>query len=339
MSGLTRPIASLLAAALTVLAVGACGSDSSSPNELTVYSGRAKPLAGPLLDRFQKETGIKLSVRYGDTAEMAATIREEGDSSPADIFFSQDAGALGALQDEGVLAPLPAKTLDRVPARFRSVDGRWVGTSGRARVIIFDKRVLQDADVPDSVFDLTDPKWKGKVAWAPTNGSFQAFVSGMRKLAGDARTEQWLRDMKDNGTKAYDNNVLARDAVAAGEVQLAIVNHYYVLESRAEEGADYPVDIHFADGKDPGALINVAGVGILGTSEKQAQAQRLVDFLLAPASQAYFAQKTFEYPLVPGSPSPAGVKALDDIEHPDIDLSDLDDLKGTLELLAKAGVL
>lgn len=333
-----RSIASLLAVVIAALTLGACGGSSSS-SELTVYSGRAKPLAGPLLDRFQDQTGIKLNIRYGDTAEMAATIREEGKNSPADVFFSQDAGALGALQGEGLLDALRPKTLERVPARFRSTTGRWVGVSGRARVIAYDKRVLREADVPDSVFDLTDPRWRGKVAWAPTNGSFQAFVSGMRKLVGDARTEQWLRDMKDNGTKAYDNNVLARDAIAAGEVQLAVTNHYYVLESRAEDGADYPVDISFVDGKDPGALINVTGVGILETSDKKAEAQQLVDFLLAPASQAYFAEKTFEYPLVPGTRGPSGVPALDAIEHPDIDLSDLDDLKGTLELLAKVGVL
>lgn len=327
----------LLAVLTGALALGACGGDDSE--KLTVYSGRNEELIGPLLETFEQETGIELNVRYGDTAELASTIREEGDNSPADVFFSQDGGALGALQKDGRLEKLPQAALDRVPSRYRSTLGDWVGTSGRSRVLAYDKRELTDDQVPDSVFDLTKPEWKGRVSWAPTNASFQSFVTAMRKLRGDDATEAWLRDMKANGVKSYENNIAQRDAIAAGEIDVALLNHYYVLEAVAEEGTDYPVGLHFLPASDPGSLVNVAGVGILKTTDHREDARRLVGFLLGPEAQSYFAEKTKEYPLVAGNEAPAGVPALDDLTAVEFDLADLDDLQGTLELLEKAGVL
>lgn len=323
--------------ASTALVLAACGGDDN--DGLTVYSGRNEDLVGPLFERFEKESGVELNVRYADTAELASTLREEGDGSPADVFFGQDAGALGALEKEQLFAPLPPATLEGVPAQYRSTGGTWVGTSARARIIGFDTRKVQEDAVPDSVFDLVKPEYRGKVGWAPTNGSFQAFVTAMRKISGEDVAAKWLADMKANGTKAYDSNIVLRDAIAAGEVELGLLNHYYVLEAREADGADYPVGIHFVDGKDPGALVNVAGVGVLKSTDRAPDAQKLVDFLLAQESQQYFATETFEYPLAQGVPSPEGVPALDEIANPDLDLADLDDLAGTLALIEKAGVL
>jgi iron(III) transport system substrate-binding protein len=326
-----RPL--LLALALLVLATGvaACGGGDDSPTgdaaKLTVYSGRNEALVGPLLDRFAEQTGVDLDVRYGDTAELAATLREEGDRSPADVFFAQDGGALGAIEHEGLFATLPQATLDEVDARFRSTGGRWVGASGRVRVIAYDGRELDASDLPDSVFDFTRPEWRGKVGWAPTNGSFQAFVTAMRKVHGDAATERWLTAMRDNDVQAYDNNILVRDAIAAGEVQAGLINHYYVMEALAEDPG-YPVELHFPQGD-----------GILASSEHSAQAQELVDFLLSSEAQEYFREETAEYPLAAGvEPLPA-LPALASIEQPDVDLADIDDLQGTLELLERAGAL
>lgn len=323
--------------------LAACGDDdtsgSGSAKELTVYSGRSEQLVKPLLNRFSETSGIKLNVRYGDTAELAATIREEGRNSPADVFFGQDAGALGALQKAGLLAPVPRATLEKVDARYRSTTGRWVGTSARARVVAYDTREHEAADVPRSVLELTGPEYKGKVGWAPTNASFQAFVTALRKLEGDDIAERWLKDMKANGTKAYDNNVLVRDAIASGEVEYGLINHYYVLEAAAQEGADYPVAVRFAAAGDPGALVNVAGGALLESSQRRAIGVRLLDFLLSAESQTYFAEKTFEYPLIGSIPSPKGVPALTELAPPKLDLSDLDDLEGTLELIERAGVL
>jgi iron(III) transport system substrate-binding protein len=335
-----RPL--LLALALLVLATGvaACGSDDSSSDEakLTIYSGRNEDLIGPLLDRFADETGTELEVRYGDTAELAATLREEGDATPADVFFAQDGGALGAIDKEGMLVSLPQRTLEQVDERFRSPNGRWVGASGRVRVIAYDGRELRASQVPDSVFDLTRPEWEGKVGWAPTNGSFQAFVTAMRTVHGDAAAERWLTAMKDNGTQAYDNNIAVRDAIAAGEVQLGLINHYYVFEALAED-PDYPVELHFPRDGDVGALINVAGVGILAGTEHRAAAQRLVDFLLTRQAQEYFRDETAEYPIAADVRPLAALPALASIEQPNVNLADIDDLQGTLELLERSGVL
>ncbi|MTD44513.1 extracellular solute-binding protein [Conexibacter sp. W3-3-2] len=319
--------------------VAACGDDEGNPNALTVYSGRNEDLVGPLLERFEKESGVDLEVRYADTAELAATIREEGANSPADVFFGQDAGALGALAKEQLTAPLAQSQLGKVDERFRSPAGAWVGTSARARVIAYDSREYQDADLPQSVFDLTQPAWKGKVGWAPTNGSFQAFVTAMRKIAGEDRAKAWLEGMRANGVKTFDSNIAIRDAIAAGEIDLGLINHYYVLEAKAQEGDDYPVDVHFTKAGDPGSLVNVAGVAVLKSSEKQADAAKLVDFLLATEAQKFFAEETKEYPVADGVAGPAGVPPLADLEQPDIDLSDLDDLAGTLELIESSGAL
>jgi iron(III) transport system substrate-binding protein len=333
-----------LALALLLVAAGtaACGGGGDDDaTTLTVYSGRNEALVGPLLDRFTEETGIELEVRYGETAELAATIREEGDRSPADVFFGQDAGALGAIAKAGLFADLPAAMLDRVDARYRSNVGQWVGTSGRVRVIAYDKRELDEADLPDSVLDLADERWRGKVAWAPTNGSFQAFVTALRKVEGEQVAEDWLSAMKDNDTQVYENNILIRDAIDAGEVQVGLINHYYVMEAleEADDPASYPVGLHFPTNGDVGALINVAGIGILASSEKQAAARRFASFLLGAEAQEFFRTETAEYPIAAGVEPLPELPPLAQIEQPDIDLSDIDDLQGTLELLERTGVL
>lgn len=342
-----RPACALLFATVALAACGgdeepaADGGSAAQASELTVYSGRDEELVAPLLEQFTEQTDIKLNVRYGDSTELAATIREEGDRSPADVYFGQDAGALGALAKANLLAPLPQATLDKVGPAFRSADGLWVGTSGRARVMAYDTRVLEPGDLPASVLDLTDPRWKGKVGWAPTNASFQAFVTAMRVVLGEEAAAQWLEDMKANDTQAYERNGLLRDAVAAGEVEIGLINHYYVLQALADEEdpAAYPVGLHFTAGGDVGSLVNVAGAGVLASSEHQAQAQQLVDFLLGAEAQEFFRSETAEYPLAAGVQALDTVPALDTIEQPQLDLSDIDDLEGTLQLLERTGVL
>lgn len=347
MRRITRSAVVSAAVALS-LGLAACGDDESTDTpaanagenqELTVYSGRDEELVKPLFDRFEKETGTKLSVRYGDTAELAAMIREEGDNSPADVFFGQDAGALGALDASDQLAELPAETLEPVAEEFRSSEDTWVGTSARARVLAYDSRELKENELPASVLDLTKPAWKGKVGWAPTNASFQAFVTALRKVEGDDVAEQWLKDMKANDAKAYDKNGLVRDAINSGEIEVGLINHYYVLEAASEAGDDYPVKLHFFPGGDVGALVNVAGGGVLKSSDQQEQGAELLEFLLAGEQQEYFAAETFEYPLAGEAKAPTGIPALTEIEQPKLDLADLDDLQGTLELIEKAGVL
>jgi iron(III) transport system substrate-binding protein len=331
-----RKVMVLTVVALLGVAAG-CGGDKGE--KLVVYSGREEELVEPLFDRFEQETGIDVEVRYGDSAELAATIAEEGDNSPADIFFAQDPGSLGAVEREGQLATLPQAALDRVPARFRDPDGHWVGTSGRSRVIAYNTDALSEKDVPDSVFALTDPKWKGKIGIAPTNASFQAFVSAMLLELGEERTRDWLEGLKANEPKLYEKNLPVVEAVAAGEIELGLVNHYYLYLAK-EENPDAAVANHFLTGRDPGALVSVAGAAILETADHTAAARRFVEFLLSEPSQRFYVDEAeeAEYPLIPGIPAKQGLPPLDSLKGPQIALDDLGpELEKTLELLNEVG--
>ncbi len=306
---------------------------------LVVYSGREEELVEPLFERFEEETGIDVEVRYGDSAELAATIAEEGDNSPADVFFAQDPGSLGAVEREGQLAKLPQAALDRVPARFRDPDGHWVGTSGRSRVIAYNTDALSEDEVPDSVFALTDPKWKGKIGIAPTNASFQAFVSAMLLELGEERTRTWLEGLKANEPKLYEKNTPVVEAVGSGEIELGLVNHYYLYLVK-EENPEAAVANHFLTGEDPGALVSVAGAAILETADHADAAQQFVEFLLSEPSQRFYVDEAeeAEYPVVPGIEAKAGLPPLDSLGGPQIQLDQLGpELEKTLELLNEVG--
>jgi iron(III) transport system substrate-binding protein len=320
-------------------ATSAPGASAVPEEKVVVYSGRSEELVGPILARFEEATGIRTEVRYAGTSELAATILEEGANSPADVFFSQDGGALGALEAEDRLAALPADVLSLVDPRFRSGDGRWTGVSGRARVLAYNTQAVAETDLPASVLDLADPAWRGRLGWVPTNASFQTFVTAMRRQLGDKATRAWLEGVQANGPRVYEGNAAALQAVAAGEVDAALVNHYYLFQAQRESGDSLPVANHFLTGGDPGALVNVAGVGILATADHPVAAELLVRFLLSEDAQRYFSDQTFEYPLVTGVPADDRLPALAEIGSPDLDLSDLADLAGTLRLLQEAGVL
>jgi iron(III) transport system substrate-binding protein len=315
--------------------------EALTPGEgtLVIYSGRGEELVGPLFEQFEEESGVDVQVRYGDTAELAATVLEEGENSPADLFFAQDPGALGALTDEGRLRPLPQETLDRVPAQYRSEDGVWVGTSGRARVVAYNTEELSEAELPGSIFAFTDPEWEGRIGWAPTNGSFQAFVTALRVLEGEERARAWLEGIQANDPFVYPDNSTALEGVASGEVEVAFVNHYYLYQALEEQGEDFPARNYYLKNGDPGALVLVAGAGILDTAENAEAAQSFLEFALSEEAQRYFADETYEYPLVEGVEPAEDLVPLSQIQSPDVDLSNLDDLQGTLELLQETGVL
>ncbi len=341
MTGICLRHASLSTALLVsapLLLLGALAPLGAQPAALTVYSGRNQELVGPLLERFAQTSGIRLRVRYGETAELAATIMEEGTNSPADVYFAQDAGALGALAYAGRLQRLPAALLQKVEPRFRSRDGFWVGTSGRARVVAYNTRRLSPRDLPASIRDFTDPRWRGRMGWAPTNGSFQAHVTAMRLLWGNERTRAWLLAMKANAPRAYRNNTAIVAALGAGEIDVGFVNHYYLFRFLQERGEGFPVRNYYFPGPDAGNLINVAGVGIVDTA-RSAAALRLVEYLLSPEAQRYFAAETFEYPLVAGVPAHPMLRPLSQISTPPMDLNHLQALEETLRLLREAGIL
>lgn len=311
--------------------------DAEGP--LVIYSGRGEDLIGEALQLFTESTGIEVEVRYGGTAELAATLLEEGDRSPADVYWAQDAGALGALQDAGLFADLSSSVLDRVDGKFRSTEGQWVGVTGRARTIVYNTDELSEAEVPDSVFDLTDPEWEGRVGWAPTNGSFQSFVTAMRDIHGDDVTRQWLQDMLANGVIEFPSNTPIVEAAGRGEVSVGLVNHYYLYRFLAED-PDFPAANKFLS-EDVGGLVNVAGIGILASSQRPAAAQAFAEWLLGQDAQEYFSgvREELEYPLAMDVEAAEDLPALESLNPPDIDLSNLDDLEGTLQLLREVGAL
>lgn len=339
-----RSMSAVLAASLLAVTTAACGSGSGeeplSDEALVVYSGRNENLVAPVLKNLEAATGIDVQVRYGGSSELAAQLLEEGENTKADLFFSQDAGALGALGKAGRLETLDPATTGKVLEGFADPQNHWVATSARARVIAYNPAQAPEVTSMTTVDAVLDPKYKGKIGYAPSNASFQSFVTALRVAKGEAGAKKWLEDFKANEPKAYDNNILVLDAVDSGQVGLGLINHYYWYERVAEKGAGaVKAKIHFLGTDDPGALINVAGVGILKGSNQKAAATKAVDYLLSQEGQQYFADETAEYPVVDGVKSTRhDIVPLSDLKRSSVDLNSLDSLEQTLALLDEVGL-
>lgn len=287
------------------LIAGAC-SGSEEARSVTIYSGRTENLILPILEQFATETGIEVRVKYGQSADLALVLSEEGARSPADVFLSQSPGAVGFLEAEGRLAVLPDDVLSLVPESVRADNGRWIGFSGRKRVLVYNPDLVEASELPLSIFDLTDPAWAGRLAIAPPNGSFQDFVTAMRATEGDPATETWLNALAANDVATYPNNNSIVAAVGRGEIAAGLVNHYYNHRFVIEDPNHNARNHHLADG-DPGSLLIITGAAILEGTENSAEAEELIRWLLDTEAQRYFADKTFEYPLAPGIPTASGV--------------------------------
>ncbi len=328
----------LLAGLIASLVISAgCEAQSDNSKSLIVYSGRNKKLVSPLLEKASKDLNLDIKVRYGKTSELTIALLEEGENSKVDVFLGQDAGALGALEQQQRTQPIPSEILEEVDSRFRSPTGNWIGVSGRARVVDYNTKLVKVSELPKDVWELTQPKWRGKVAWAPTNGSFQSFITGMRVIEGDEKTLEWLKAMKANDVKKYGNNTSIVKALGRGEVHVGLVNHYY-LPRFTKDDPNFPVAHHFTNG-DAGAMVNVAGFAILKSTDQPEDAQAFIKYMVSPAAQKYFASETNEYPLAKGVEADKSLVPLDKLNPPNIDLSKLDSLDETLKLLEKAGVV
>lgn len=327
----------IIALFLTAVFLSACGGSDGDAGSLTVYSGRSETLVGPLIDRFKEDTGIDVSVKYAGTPQLAATLLEEGDNTSADVFFAQDPGGLGAVA--GMLSPLEEDVLTKVPQWAVSSDGVWVGVSGRARTVVYNTDTLAPDDLPDDLEGFTDPKWNGRLGWAPTNASFQTMVTAMRSIWGDQRTVQWLENIQANDPKVYPKNTPIVSAAASGEIDVGLVNHYYLHRFLAEQGDSFSARNYHPPAGGPGAIVMVSGVGILEESNNKDNAQQFIDYLLSDISQKYFVEETYEYPLASGIPVAEGVSPLSEINNPDLSSSALSDLEGTQALLREAGII
>jgi iron(III) transport system substrate-binding protein len=335
-----------LGAALA-LVPASCGDDggaTGSPDEggsLTVYSGREEEFVAPLFEQFEGDTGVRVDVRYGDSAELAATIVEEGDASPADVFFSQDAGSLGAVAEAGLFSEIDPEILGRVEERFRSPEGLWVGTSGRGRVAVYNTEALDASELPASILDFANPRWEGRIGLPPTNSSFQAHVAAMMLTIGEGPTRDWLEGLMANGVRFYEDNAATTRAVATGEIEVGLVNHYYKFEVEAEDGT-LPIANHYFETGDPGSFVNTAGVGILASAEHAEAARTFVDYATGEAGQTWVATETWEYPVAPGHEPSVDILAISRFVGPEsqVDLSDLGTaLPGALQLLAEVGMV
>jgi iron(III) transport system substrate-binding protein len=334
-------------AALAVMTLAACGSAdaeqdaAASPEQatLTVYNGRSEELVGPLFEQFTEETGVAVELRSASSGELAAQLLTEAEASPADVFLSQDAGALGALTKAGLFAELPGEVLDRVDPAYRAEDGTWLGLSGRVRVVTYNADEVSAP--PDTIDEVVAGDWAdGQIGYAPTNASWQAFVTGLRVLRGEDGARAWLDQFAAQDPVAFEGNSQVRDAVDAGEVRIGLVNHYYLYELIEEKGEEnVRARNQFMAPGDPGGLVNVAGVGVLGSSDDVEAANALVAWLAGPSAQEYFATQTWEYPLVAGIAQPEGLPSLEELEPPALDLSDLDSIAETQALLAEVGLL
>lgn len=339
-----KPTGIALVLGVTVLALVLAAGAASAPAQttsLTIYSGREERLVKPIMDRFTKETGIQLNVRYASSAALATALVEEGRNSPADVYWSQEPGTLGLVAARGLLARLPQATVGKVPSRFSTRSRRWVGTSGRSRVLVYNTNELRTSELPASVWGLTNARWKGKIGIAPTNASFQAFLGATIHLYGEERVRAWLRGLEENDVRFYPNNTTVVQAVGRGDVEVGLVNHYYLYNLLAET-PDLPVRNHWFRNGDPGNLVLAAGVGIVSATKKTGAAQRFVDFLLSKTGQRMIARGpgAAEYPLVKGVPRRPGLPPLEAIKGPKYNLGRLAaDLAPAVRMLLEEGFI
>jgi iron(III) transport system substrate-binding protein len=325
---------------LVTLLISISFSTTLDSQELIIYSGRSKSLVEPLIQEFEIESGIRVRVRYGDTSQLAVALLEEGHRSPADVFWAQDGGALGVLSNKKMFTQLPNTLIDRTPELFHSGDGTWVATSGRARVLAYAAHRVQKDQLPESIYELADPKWANRFGWAPQNASFQTFISAMVELDGREKVKEWLTAIRNNGARSYRSNVPIIQAIAAGEIDIAITNHYYLLRFK-QTNRDFPVEQIFLKSGDPANFVNVAGAGILTTARNKKEAEKFIEFLLSPRGQEFFANSVFEYPVNEKvTPNPVLLPLSELLEiMPQVNIDRLDTLDDTLRLLREVGVL
>lgn len=290
--------------------------------DLVIYSGRSEPLIQPVLDAFKaKYLNVEVLLKAGSNSALANALIEEQANPQADVFITTELFTVQSLSQEGVFQGYRPAGADQIPAAFLGPDDSWVGLTRRARVIMYNTDLVTPEELPHSIFDLTDPKWKGKIAAAgSTNGSMQAQIAAMRQLLGEAETEAWLQGLLDNEVTFFGGHTDVRNAVGAGEFSLGLVNHYYYHLQQAEGS---PVGVIYPDQAEGemGLITNATAAAIVKDAHNLTAAQAFVDFLLSTEGQKLFADLNYEYPLLPGVALREGVQPLEGFRLADVDVS------------------
>jgi iron(III) transport system substrate-binding protein len=340
MTGRMPALTCLLLASAVTLMLSACGSSKQSANELTLYNGQHEQTTSKLVAAFEKQSAIKVKVRSGNEAELANQILQEGPNSPADVYYSENTPPLEALQQKGLLAPVSQATLAAVPSKDSSAQNDWVGVSARVSLMIYNTAHRTPSQLPSTILELADPKWKGKLGYAPGETDFQPLLSAIIKTYGLSRAERWLEGIKANG-RVYPDNETAVTQVNNGQSVFAPVNNYYWYRLRLELGASgvHSALKHFQAG-DPGDLVNISGAATLKSSSHSAAAQAFLAFLVSSKAQDVIAHSdSFEYPLRPGVSPAAGLPSLSSLHPINLSPAQLSDSKTALALEQKLGLL
>jgi iron(III) transport system substrate-binding protein len=339
-SAVKRPFLMALLASAALLALSACGSSSHAGATLTLYNGQHEQTTAALVAAFEKHTGITVNVRTGDEAELADEIMQEGSSSPADVFYTENTPVLEALREKGLLAPVSPSTLATVPSRYDSAQGDWVGVSARVSVLVYNTSQISSSQLPSSILELAEPKWKGKVGFAPSETDFQPLITTIIKFDGLATAERWLKGLQAN-SKLYPDNETVVAQVNNGESAVGLINHYYWFRLRAELGAGgMHSALHYYAARDPGDLVDVSGAAVLRSSSHQADAQKLLAFLVSREGQETIAHShSYEYPLRPGVAPAPGLRPFAQLEPVPMTPAELGNGHEALALEQKLGLL
>jgi iron(III) transport system substrate-binding protein len=320
--------------------VSACGSGTAGAGgSVTLYNAQHEDLVKAMVDGFTKETGIKVNIRQGKDFELANQIVQEGAASPADVFLTENSPAMSLVDGKGLFSKVDDAAAAQVPAQFVPSSRNWVGFAARSTVLVYNAKAVASAQLPGSLMDLAQPQWKDKVAIAPAGADFQAIVSAVLDVKGEAAARQWLSGLKANA-KIYSGNGAILKAVNAGEVQTGVIYHYYWYKDRAESGANSAnTELKFFGGKDPGGFLSVSGAGVVKAGKNQAQAQQLVRYLTAKSGQQILADSTaLEYAIGKDvTPNPK-LKPLGELDPPAVDVAKLN---GPLvvEMMQSAGLI
>lgn len=344
----TRAAAILAGSLAAALILSACGGDNAGTSDagtspdagtLTLYNAQHEDLMKLLADGFTAKTGIKVEMRNGDDFELANQIVAEGDKSPADVFATENSPAMTLVSGKDGFAPVDKATLANVPAQYSPKDGSWVGFAARSTVLAYNTDKLTQADLPAGILDLAEPKWKGKIGMSPSGADFQAIVSAVLTLKGEAVTKTWLKGLKDNA-KVYQGNSTVMKAVNDGDIEAGVIYHYYWFKDQNESGANSDkVKLDYFGHQDPGAFVSVSGAGVLKASKHKELAQKFVEYLTSVDGQKILAESAaMEYSLNPDATPNPKLKPIAELDAPTVDITTLNGPK-VVSLMQQAGLL